>query len=239
MGAMYLQPPTSGTEKKRRRREREDEEEEEEEGEGEGDGSPGFDFKKALAHFRVAAKAGHVQAMHKLGQMIVHGIGVDDQETTTTKTTSERRKKKKKRRRSGDSTNVSKQKRMKKKMKKKREKRRLARCEEAVNLFKKVSERGSTSLLISQAESWHKSGKYAASLWWVMFFFFFFFFFFSRDLIFLLFFFFFFFFSFLLCPQVLRKSCQRRLRDLPSKRSALVRDNGGEDGSAPWHSCSG
>ena len=35
-----------------------------------------------------------------------------------------------------------------------------------MSLFKKVSERGPMSYLITQAEIWHNSGKYAASLWY-------------------------------------------------------------------------
>ena len=35
-----------------------------------------------------------------------------------------------------------------------------------MSLFKKVSERGPMSYLITQAEMWHNSGKYAASLWY-------------------------------------------------------------------------
>ena len=128
MGAMYLMPigASGGGEKatEDNEEEREDNDEEREER----DGSPGFDFKKALAHFRVAAKAGHVQAMHKLGQMIIHGIGMKEQETTE-------RKKGKRRRRdssSNDNDNDNDNNDMNGRDRA-REKRRIARCEEAVS----------------------------------------------------------------------------------------------------------
>ena len=149
MGAMYLLPIGAGgggekvTEDYDEKRGGNEEEREERE---ERDGSPGFDFQKALAHFRVAAKAGHVQAMHKLGQMIIHGIGMKEQETSERK--SERKMEKRRRRDSteGSSNNDDDEKKKKKRKQRNdhnanndmngrdraREKRRVARCEEAV-----------------------------------------------------------------------------------------------------------
>ena len=37
----------------------------------------GFNFKKSIAHFRVAARSGHVLAMHKLAHMALHGLGME------------------------------------------------------------------------------------------------------------------------------------------------------------------
>ena len=44
---------------------------------GESSDIGGFNFKKSVAHFRVAAKSGHMQAMHKLAHMTLHGLGVE------------------------------------------------------------------------------------------------------------------------------------------------------------------
>lgn len=37
----------------------------------------GFNFKKSIAHFRVAARSGHVLAKHKLAHMALHGLGME------------------------------------------------------------------------------------------------------------------------------------------------------------------
>jgi TPR repeat protein len=37
----------------------------------------GFNFKKSIAHFRVAARSGHMLAMHKLAHMALHGLGME------------------------------------------------------------------------------------------------------------------------------------------------------------------
>jgi SEL1 protein len=94
-----------------------------------------FDFKKAVAHFKVAAKAGHIHAMHKLGHMTVHGIGVEDEQSSSGS--------------GGGGGGVH----------------TFPHCEEAVGLFKKVSERGPTSALITEAEDYHMAGNTFASLW--------------------------------------------------------------------------
>ena len=93
-----------------------------------------FDFKKALAHFRVASKAGHIQAMHKMAQMTLHSIGTEDSSSSSS---------------SREDT-----------------KSKDTRCNEAVRLFKKVSERGPTSALLTEAEQRHAQGNIVGSLWY-------------------------------------------------------------------------
>ena len=155
MGAMYLQPPVFNYDKENKGKANKGKENKGKKNKGKekdetiqddevnnmfsipvsDQASPKFDFKKAIAHFRVASKAGHLHAMHKLGHMISNGIGLENLPTVDAMNERER---------------VMNQK----------------RCMEAVQLFKKVSERGKSSELITIAENDHQRGNVISSLWY-------------------------------------------------------------------------